>query len=106
MRARVAPQRTLLPGIRRIQVEITMLNIHVRNENRKLRLTWFVMEGARPQLLSRWSVRDSPHNSKAIQGALDEDRNQPVTKACDTETIAACVPNRPSGRWGNVRRIA
>lgn len=88
----MALRRTLLPGIRRIQGEVTMFNIYVRNENRrKLRLTWFVTEGARPQLRSRWLMQDSPDTVKGIENPVSELRNPPVTKACDTETIAACV---------------
>lgn len=69
-----------------------MFNIRVCNENRRtLRLAWFVTEGARPELRSRWLVQDSLDHVSRIRRALSEDRNRPVTKACDTETIAACV---------------
>jgi hypothetical protein len=69
-----------------------MFNIHVRNENRpKLLLTWFVTEGARPQLRSRWLIQDSPDTVKGIENAVSELRNQPVTKPCDTEVIAVCA---------------
>jgi hypothetical protein len=69
-----------------------MFNIHVRNENRRtLRLTWFVTEGARPKLRSRWLIQYSPDTVKGIENAVSELRNQPVTKECDTETIAAFV---------------
>jgi hypothetical protein len=84
-----------------------MFNIYVGNENRReLRLTWFVTEGARPQLRSRWLIQDSPDTVKGIENAFSELRNQPVTKACDTQMIAAWVRNRPSRCLRNVGRIA
>ena len=69
-----------------------MYNIRTpREDRRKLRLTWFVTASARPELGSRWVLEGLPligDETGASRGAI---RNQPVTEACETETIAECA---------------
>jgi hypothetical protein len=69
-----------------------MFNTRAYNENgRVLRRTWIVTTGARPQLRSRWSIQDSTDIVEAGRCGPSEQRNQPVTMSCETETIAACA---------------
>jgi len=66
-----------------------MFNIRASNEKRPtLRLVWFVVPGARPELRYRWSIQDSPDIVVDVCGSRGG-RNQPVTNSWETETIAA-----------------
>jgi hypothetical protein len=69
-----------------------MFNIRARNHNsRTLRLIRFVMEGTQPQLRSCWLIQDSRDIVEDVGRGPSEDRNQRVTKPCDTEVIAVCA---------------
>ncbi|HEY4900933.1 MAG TPA: hypothetical protein VIH91_08975 [Terriglobales bacterium] len=69
-----------------------MFNIRACNHNsRTLRRIWFVMEGTRPQLRSCWLIQASPDIVEDVGRGPSEDRNQPVTRPCDTEVIAVCA---------------
>jgi hypothetical protein len=61
-----------------------------REDGRVPHLVWFVSEGVRPELRSRWSTQDSPGTAVAVHSGPCEDRNRPVTKTCETESIEAC----------------
>lgn len=63
-----------------------MFNIRVDHaDGWFLRRTWYVTEGALPELRSRWTTED------LVVGAAHRCResNQPVTEPCDTEMISA-----------------
>jgi hypothetical protein len=67
-----------------------MCNIITRREVRRtLRLTWYLTAGVRRELCCRWTVAEALFSTE-LNGRLGA-RNQPVTKACDTEPIADCA---------------
>ena len=69
-----------------------MFNIRDRNQKRPtFRLIWFVDPGVRPELRSRWSMQGPQGVVEDVRCGSCEIRNPPVTKAWDTETIAACA---------------
>lgn len=69
-----------------------MYNSNDRKQNRRnLRLSWYVTASGRPELCSSWSLQDSPMAAEGACLGPCEPRNQPVTEACETETIAACA---------------
>jgi hypothetical protein len=61
--------------------------IECRENSRVLRRTWYLTRGSRAELRSRWTVEElSPSSTNAAFR-----RNQPVTKACETEPIVECA---------------
>lgn len=66
-----------------------MFNIHAsEGYGRVLRRTWYMTAGTRPELRCRWTAEKLPRSTERGTGAA---LNQLVTKACDTESIAACA---------------
>ena len=59
-----------------------------REDRRILRLTWFLTDGARPDLRSRWLTEDLHLTGEEAGVGYGEFRNHSVTGKCETETIA------------------
>ena len=58
---------------------------------RVLRRTWYLTEGVRPELRSRWIIEELPVAQQAEAARDCGESNEPVTEACDTETMPACA---------------
>lgn len=67
-----------------------MFNMHDgKAKGRTLRRIWHLTGEGQPKLRSQWIVEATTVSTECRQDRAQ--RNQPVTEACDTETIAECA---------------
>ncbi|MFZ1135168.1 MAG: hypothetical protein WAN69_09495 [Candidatus Korobacteraceae bacterium] len=58
-------------------------------DRRVLRRTWYLTESVCPELRCRWILEED--GASTGYNGTDEERNQSVTNACDTHTMASCA---------------
>jgi hypothetical protein len=58
-------------------------------DRRVLRRTWYLTEGARPELHCRWTLEEG--RASTGDKGTNRERNQSVTNACDTDVMASCA---------------
>jgi len=62
-----------------------------KGSGRTLRRMWYLTNDAQAQLRSRWTFENHRAAAKDVCFAVQMERNQLVTKACETETSTEFV---------------
>jgi len=77
----------LLPGIAQSKGG-AMFTLNARNSN-ILRRTWYLSNDH--VLCARWTIEETAPSIEGVLLSVCTESNQPVTKACETQTMAKCA---------------